>query len=216
MSYVRMTLNASTPAAVRKFIEGTIEDLYFSDIHAMLRLPLADKGIIAGQNFAITQVLMAVTSSVSITLYDSEGKSGSLFKETVEKFFPWEEEPSQDVLPKAAAGIIYDVFRNPLTHAGGLFFDWRGDQRFLIQKSYSVKVKRWLTKSTTMGHTEEWIENLENSSSRPKIGPILKIEKDEKVLLVEGLYWSVRRMIQKLTDDKGRMTKAERLLAAYT
>ena len=215
MSYARLTLNASTPAGVRKFIEGTIEDHYLSDVHAMLRLPLADKGIMAGQNFAITQVLLAVTSSVSVTLYDSKGESGDLFKETVEKFFPWDEEPSQ-VVPLKAAGIIYDVFRNPLTHAGGLFFDWRNDQRFLVQKSYSVKVNRWLTKNATMGHTEEWIENLENSSVRPDIGPILKVEKDEKVLLVEALYWSVRRMIQKLTDDKERMTKSERLLTAYT
>jgi len=61
MSYARVTLNASTPAVVRKFVEGTIENVYFSDVHAMLRLPLPDSGIIAGQNFAITQVLMAVT-----------------------------------------------------------------------------------------------------------------------------------------------------------
>jgi len=211
-----MTLNASTPAVVRKFIEGTIEDLYFSDVHAMLRMPLADKGIIAGQNFAITQVLMAVTSSVSVTLYDSKGESGDLFKETVEKFFPWDEEPSKDVPPKAAAGIIYDVFRNPLTHAGGLFFDWRDDQRFLVQKSYYVKVKRWLPKNATTGQTEEWIESLESSSVRPEMGPILKVEKDKKVLLVEGLYWSVRRMIQRLTADTDRMVKAKKLLAAYT
>jgi len=216
MSYARMTLNVSTPAVVRKFVEGSIENLYFSDVHAMLRLPLADRGIIAGQNFAITQVLMAVTSSVSVTLYDSKGESGDLFKETVEKFFPWDEEPSKDVPPKAAAGIIYDVFRNPLTHAGGLFLDWRDDQRFLVQKSYSVKVKRWLTKDATTGHTEQWIKNLESSRVRPEMGPILKVEKDKKVLLVEGLYWSVRRMIQKLTDDKDRMAKAEKFLAAYT
>jgi hypothetical protein len=103
VTYRRLQLNAATPAAVRHFIKRTIEDLYFSDIHAMLRLPLPSQGIVAGQNFAITQVLMAVVSSVSITLYDSKGESGELFKSVVEEFFPWDEEPSNDVPPKAAA-----------------------------------------------------------------------------------------------------------------
>lgn len=216
MTYRRLQLNAATPAAVRHFIKRTIEDLYFSDIHAMLRLPLPSQGIVAGQNFAITQVLMAVVSSVSITLYDSKGESGELFKSVVEEFFPWDEEPSNDVPPKAAAGIIYDVFRNPLTHAGGLFVDWREDQRFLVQKSYAVKVKRRQTQDKTTGHTEEWIEALEVASSRPDMGPTLKVEKAKKVLLVEGLYWCVRHMIQKLTENSERMAGAERMLSAYT
>lgn len=77
MGYVRLQLSESTPVAVQHFIERTIEDLYFSDVHAMLRLPLPDKGIVAGQNFAITQVLMAVISGVSITLYDQKGEWSS-------------------------------------------------------------------------------------------------------------------------------------------
>lgn len=202
--------------AVRHFVARTIEDLYFSDIHAMLRLPLPEEGVIAGQNFAITQVLMAVVSGVSITLYHNTGESGDLFKAVVEEFFPWDEEPSNDVEPKAAAGIIYDVFRNPLTHAGGLFVDWRNNQRYLVQKSYVVKVKRRLTKDKTTGHTEEWIEALETASVRPEMGPTLKVTQDKKVLLVEGLYWAVRRMIQKLTYNSERMANAERMLNAYT
>jgi len=215
VSYRRLQLNAATPAAARHFIERTIEDLYFSDIHAMLRLPLPSQGIVAGQNFAITQVLMAVISSVSTTLYDRNGKSGDLFKSIVEELFPWDEEPSNNVPPIAAACIIYDVFRNPLTHAGGLFVDWRGDQRFLVQKSYAVEVTRLQTQNKTTGHTEEWIEALEVASSRPDMGPTLKVEGAKKVLLVEGLYWCVRRMIQKLTDDTKRMANAEKMLSAY-
>lgn len=215
MSYVRLQLSASTPTEVRHFIEGTVENLYFSDVHAMLRLPLLDKGITAGQNFAITQVLMAVISGISITLYDQKGDSGELFKAVVEEYFPWDQEPRNDVPPKAAAGIIYDVFRNPLTHAGGLFMDWRENRRFLVQKAYSVKVKRRLTQDKTTGHTEEWIENLEAASARPDMGPTLTVETKKKVLLVEGLYWCVRRMIQKLTEDSARMSRAKWLLSSY-
>lgn len=216
MSYVRLQLSASTPTAVRHFIERTIEDLYFSDVHTMLRLPLPENGITAGQNFAITQVLMTVISGVSVTLYDQKGKSGDLFKAAVEKYFPWEQEPCNDVPPKAAAGIIYDVFRNPLTHAAGLFMDRRDNQRFLVQKAYSVKVKRRLTQDKTTGHTEEWIESLEAASVRPDMGPTLAVKTDRKVLLVEGLYWCSRRMIQKLTENSEKMLNAERLLSAYT
>jgi hypothetical protein len=181
----------------------------------MLRLPLPSQGIVAGQNFTITQVLMAVISSVSITLYDSKGKSGELFKSVIEEFFPWDEEPSNSVPPKEAAGIIYDVFRNPLTHAGGLFVKRLDDNRFLFPESYTVEVKRRMTQDKTTGHTEEWIEALEVSLSRPNMGSTLSVEDSKRVLLVEGLYWCVRRMIQKLTDHKERMTNTERMLNAY-
>ena len=181
----------------------------------MLRLPLPSQGIVAGQNFAITQVLMAVISSASITLYNSKGESGDLFKGVVEEFFPWDEEPANSVPPKAAAGIIYDVFRNPLTHAGGLFVTWRDDQRFLVPKLYAVKVKRGRIQDQQTGPTEEWIEALEVASSRPNMGPTLKVDEVKKVLLVEGLYWCVRRMIQKLTDSTERMATAGRMLSAY-
>ena len=105
MSYVRMTLNASIPAAVRKFIEGTIEDLYFSDVHAMLRLPLADKGIIAGQNFAITQVLMAVTSSVSVTLYATRASLATCSKKRSRSSFRGMRSRAKTCLPRLQLGL---------------------------------------------------------------------------------------------------------------
>jgi len=215
VAYQRLVLDPAAPSAVRHFVERTIEDLYFSDVHAMLRLPLPDKNIMAGQNFSLTQVLMAVIGGVSTTLYDTKGKSGELFRGVVEEFFPWEEEPSNDMPPKAAAGIIYNVFRNPLTHAGGLFMDLRDEQRFLEQKNYSVKIMRCLSENNTIGHPEEWIEALERATKRPDMSPMLRIEKDKKVLLVEGLYWCVRRMIQKLSANSARMARAERFLNAY-
>ncbi|MEW8481935.1 MAG: hypothetical protein AB2669_13635 [Candidatus Thiodiazotropha endolucinida] len=205
MAYQRLKLSTTTPSVVRHFIEGTIENHYFSDIHAMLRLPLPEQEIVAGQNFAITQVLMAVISGISITLYDKKGRPGDLFKAVIKDYFPWNEEPANDVPPKAAAGIIYEVFRNPLTHAGGLFVDMREDQRYLVQKSYSVRVNRIMTPDKLDGHSEEWIEALETALERPHIDQTLKVRNEMKVINIEGLYWCVRRMIQKLTDDKKKM-----------
>lgn len=160
LTYRCLQLSPSTPMVVRDFITRTIEELCFSDVHAMLRLPLPENGITAGQNFAITQVLMAVISGVSITLYDNVGGSGPLFMDVVEKFFPWDEEPSNDVKPKAAACIIYELFRNPLTHAAGIFTKMRNKGRkttyhFVQKKSYVVKVIRGLPRDKTTGDMEE-------------------------------------------------------------
>lgn len=215
MAYVRLQLPDTTPSPVRRFVEERIENLYFSDVHAMFRLPLPDKDIHAGLNFAITQVLMSVVSGVSCTLYDQKGESGELFKAVVEEFFPWSEEPRNDATPKAAAGIIYDVFRNPLAHAAGLSVEWRNSTRYLVQKSYTAKVKKRLTQDKTAGHTEQWIEDLERSSARPTMGPTLAVDSDSKVLLVEGFYWCTRRMIQKLLANEERMRKAERYLKDF-
>lgn len=215
MAYKRLMLDSGTPMAVRGFIERTIEDHYFSDVHAMLRLPLPGVGITACQNFSITHVLMAVISGISTTLYATKGKSGELFKGVVEEFFPWGAEPGNGAPPKKAAGIIYDVFRNPLTHAGGLSMDWRGNKRVLARKEYAVKIKRCLTENKTTGHPEKWIEALELAENRPNMGPTLRVEKEKKVLLVEGLYWCVRRMIHKMTADSERMKHAASLLSDY-
>jgi hypothetical protein len=216
VAYIRLELAPSTPPAVDKFVRRTIEDLYFSDVHAMLRLPVPHLDITAGQNFSIAQVLMSVISSVSVCLYSSQGESGDLFKEAIEKYFPWDRETGSGA-PKAAAGIIYDVFRNPLTHNAGLYLDWRNDQRYLVQKNYEVKIKRWLRPGKTEGLTEDWIENLEKAQDRPAtIGPTLQIDASRRVLLVEGLYWCTRRMIENLSRDEQRMQNAARFLQAYT
>lgn len=177
---------------------------------------MPNENIVAGQNFAIAQVLMAVISGVSTTLYDSEGEPGKLFTAVVEKCFPWHMEPKGGVPPKAAAAIIYDVFRNPLTHNAGVYFERYGNKRRLVQKKYIVKVGRLLNKDKTAGHAEDWIEKLEASRSRPRFGPTLKVAPHKKVLLVESLYWGVRHMIEQLTADQSRMQKAAQLLKPYT
>ena len=216
MAYVKLQLDPNTPATVRKFVSGSVENLYFSDVHAMFRLPLPDLNIGAGQNFAIAQILMAVIGSISTTLYNQDGETGDLFKGLAEEFFPWEAEPGLEVTRRSAVGIIYDVFRNPLTHSAGIFMNRRGNKRYLVHKKYAVKVKRLLDKNKTKGHTEEWLENLESSQTRPRMGQTLKVVSHKKVLLVEGLYWGTRKMIEKLTTDVSRMQKAEKFLRSYT
>jgi len=58
----------------RNLILG-VEKSSFSDVHAMLRLPLKSVALGAGCNFAIAHVLMAVIGGVSATLYEPKLKN---------------------------------------------------------------------------------------------------------------------------------------------
>ena len=215
MAYVNIELPVTIPINVQKFIQERVEPLYLMDVHAMFRLPLPNQEIYAGLNFAIAQILSAVISGISVTLYEHAGEPGELFKRVIEEYFPWDQE-NCSVSPIGAANIIYDVFRNPLAHAAGLSIEWRGNNRYLVESSTVEKVKRRLTDNKTVGHTEEWLEKLERSLSRPNMGPTLVVEGNKKVLLIEGLYWCIRRMIQKLASDEERMAIANTFLRNYS
>jgi hypothetical protein len=214
LAYIKLVLPDLTPPQVRRLVEERIEPLYLCDVHAMFRLPLPQQDIHAGLNFSIAQILMAVISGISTTIYDHKGEPGELFRGLIEDYFPWDQE-KLSVSRKAAAAIVYDVFRNPLAHAAGLSMEWRGNNRYLVQTDSAQKVKRRLNENKTTGHTEEWLESLERSVARPDMGPTLLVEPLRKVLLIEGLYWCVRRMIYKLASDTERMTRAAQFLRTY-
>jgi len=67
------------------------------------------------------------------------------------------------------------------------------------------------------GLPEDLLENLELSTTRPVIGSAeatIKIVTAEKRmdLLVDGLYWGVRVMVRRLTDDHALMAKVAKQL----
>lgn len=209
MAYRSLILPPSTPPKVRGLIHR-IEVLSFSDVHSMLRLPLHNYRLGAGCNFAIAHVLMAVIAGVSSTLYRHTGRVGERFTGVLVEYFPWDLESSGSVPPKDAADIIYEVFRNPITHDLGLD---------LKKKStgLQIKIKRMKTtapKNRDRGLTERQIETLEASSSRPHMSAAVTVAAHKKVLFVEALYWGVRRMIERLAADVPRMQSAEKFLAS--
>ena len=208
MAYQPLKLDRSTPPRVRGLIQH-IEALSFSDVHNMLRLPVTNYGISAGCNFAITHVLMSVVSGVSTTLYKQSGKVGGRFVGVLEDYYPWNFEPAGILSPKDSADVIYSVFRNPLTHDLGLD---------IKQKSMGIVVRIVRTKTQTdsgrdRGLTEKNIESLENAQTRPGIPATVTETPQEKRLLVEGFYWGIRRMIERLSADRRRMSSAEPFLA---
>jgi len=210
MAYQRLILDPSTPPLVKGLIRK-VDDFEFSDIHSMLRLPLNNYRITTACNRGITHALMAVIGGISTSLYKQSGLVGPRFKGVLIDYFPWNLEPQGSLAPNDVADIIYEVFRNPLTHNLGL------DVR---KKSQGLKVliKRLSTKTPSgksRGLTEVYIERLERSQRRPSTSATVTVTPTNKVLLVECLYWGTRRMIERLSKDHKRMTAAESFLAKH-
>jgi hypothetical protein len=180
MPYQPLKLASTTPPKVRAPIHQ-IEALSFSDVHSMLRLPLHHYRLAPGCNFAIAHVLMAVIGGVSTTLYRHTGQVGERFKGVLVDYFPWDLEPTGTLPPADAADIIYEVFRNPITHDLGLDVKKKSS-------GLQVKIKRMKTATRTgrdRGLTEKQIEKLEISLSRPRASATVAVASHKKVLFVE-------------------------------
>lgn len=205
MPYTPLQIDAATPARVRRLITS-IENHYLSDVHTMLKLPRPERRLTAGCNFTIAQVLAAVISGLSVTLYAHSGKSGQRFKSLLIDFYPWDREPPGAVTPQRGAKTIYEVFRNPLTHDLGLDLEKKA-------KTPQVKIKRLASKNKTTGLSEKQLRLLESTTSRPTMSAAVTIRSDATVLLVEALYWGVRCTVEALSRDKRHVATAESLLA---
>jgi len=206
MAYQALVLSVSTPPLVRRLIHR-IETHSFADVHTMLRLPVPNYRLDAGCNFAIAQVLLTAVGGISATLYRQGATDGQRFKGLLRDHFPWGLESTQDVPASEAARIIYEVFRNPLTHDLGL--DLHGKSNGI-----KVKVKRLQRPLPKGGLTEKWIEKLERRRDRPDMSSSLTVRPDKAVLLIEALYWGLRRMVEAMTHDEQLMAKSNRFLAA--
>ena len=91
MAYKALVLSPEPGPRVAE-LTRRLEDHYFRDVHAMLRLPAPKLDISAGCNFAIAQVLAAVVSGVSVTLYSHLGSKGNRFKGLLVDYYPWSDE----------------------------------------------------------------------------------------------------------------------------
>ena len=204
MAYIPLTLDPEPGHRVKSLIRR-LEDHYFRDVHAMLRLPLPDVDITPGCNFAIAQILASVVSGVSVTLYQHHGTAGARFKGVLVDYYPWADEPKPPADNSAVARLIYSLVRNPLTHDLGLDLEAKA-------RTERVVVKRLLTDHKRCGHTESGIEALEAKERPGGLSPTIKREGGRFVLLVEAFYWGIRKMLLNLNADTKRMGVAEAFL----
>lgn len=204
MGYIQLMLDPEPGPRVVHLIRR-LEDHYFRDIHAMLRLPAPEIEVIPGCNFAIAQVLASVISGVSVTLYKHSGSKGTRFRGLLIDYYPWSEEPQVHENVEMYAKLIYTVVRNPLTHDLGLDLETR-------RRTQKVIIKRLTTNQRRCGHTESGVEALEMITRPRRMSPTIKIEPNRVVLLVEAFYWGIRKMILNLNSDRQRIANAEAFL----
>jgi hypothetical protein len=145
----------------------------------MLRLPDVDRDLVAGCSFAITQVLAAVVSGISVTLYSHNGGSGMRFKGLLKDYYPWARETGNAVTPQDGANILYSVIRNPLTHDLGLDLENK-------RQGQKIVIKRLSTNNKRKGLPEHFIEQLESPNRPIPMSPTVR------VLSGRRLFWSKR------------------------
>ncbi len=214
--YSPISIPLQTPQVVRDVIEGSVEP-FMRDVHAMLQLPADGTLPHIGCNLSIAQVLLASVAGVSAVLYSTEGYSGSVFRSFVTDFFPWDAEPKSNnaIIGAEAARILYDDYRNPLTHAAGqpVFSTDNGARRKFIPQPYRLQINRVAFDSRPgRGLATDRLLELESEPTRPPWLPAtLKLVKDLRVLTVESLYWDFRVSVQRLCADTARMDAAIKL-----
>jgi hypothetical protein len=185
-----------------------LERHYLEEVHVMLRLPIPTYRLSSTCTFSCAQSLLGLIGGISTMLYaHRDGSPGKDFKDLLIDFYPWDREPSPGVTPLEGAKIIYDVFRNPLTHNLGAHVRRKAT-------TPKVKVKRGGRGGISKGGlTERMIERLEREP-RPGVSAAVTVRPgDATVLFVEPLYWGVRVMLSRLLNDGARMAKAEAFLA---
>ena len=129
----------------------------------------------------------------------------SAFIETVEKYFPWDHVTVEDdkhrptsELPNLAAMELYEVFRNPLVHAGGMtskpWFKCRTDDFYR-----SPKINHVFPGLATPHGNEAAIADYCTVALCGDV--LLKMEAFQSILYSRTLYWCTRKMIENFAAD---------------
>lgn len=213
LKYFPISIPRQTPDVVRALIESTVEP-YMRDVHAMLLLPTEGTLPDVGCNLSIAQVLLSSIAGVSAVLYSREGYSGSVFRNYLADFYPWDAEPDLENAIKGsqAARILYDDYRNPLTHSSGtqVFSVDNGKRRKFVPKEYRLQINRVSYNSPPgRGLLNATLLEMEAEPIRPPWLPVtLKSAPNLRILTVEALYWGFRVSVQRLCSDESRMAAA--------
>ena len=208
MGYQLLRLPETIPPRVKLLVRHAIEP-QLRDIHSMFRLPIKEYGLEAGCNFAIAHNLLSLISGVSVMLYEQNGWSGELFRGFMDDVY-WKIDPPAGIEPADATDILYDEFRNPFAHVLGFAVDFDRDtqKRHVKRRGFRLVIKKY------ENLTEETLVLREVSIVRPKMSSTLRVVGGTTTLLVDGLYWGLRRAVDQLLADRDRVQRAEHFLAA--
>jgi hypothetical protein len=186
-------------------------DMQFADVHAMLRLPLAEDGLEAGCNFACVSSLCSLIAGASTIFYSQSGSNAERFKGVLNDYYPWRLQPKGGATQAESVAAIYADYRNP--HAWAVSTKEVGkhpNKRIIMDGNAKVLgvVKQALT--------EEAVAALEVSTGRAPswLTPVVvRNAAGGFDLYPHSLYWGTRRMVEKLTRDRARMRQTVALFA---
>jgi hypothetical protein len=209
--YVPLKLDPAAPPPLRRAIQTSLE-FGLQDVRTMLQLPKRKNGLHASCNYSALIVLCAVIAAASRMLYPRAGTDAEAFKDVLQAKYPWNEEPTGGMATTDAAEMLYTEFRCPLVHAAGLPIEPQGHGSSTVYKLATGGTVRKVKKYR--GLSDRQLREIETSPKRPKMSQTFTYRRSEntKVVLVEGLYWGVRRMIVDLVADPAIRSAAMYLL----
>lgn len=220
MGYVPLPIDETRAPHIARLVRGPLENLYFRDVHDLLRLPQHEAGLGGGCDFAIARVLLSAVSTLSTALYATgAGDSGyhSAYCNMLVRFYPWDSEdeaPQNDARRQALAEVLWSEHRAAIAHPFGLWSGPRGDTRSARERGYLIRYRR--IGGDGNGLSESEIERLERAPDWPfeTFGQTLQIrENAAAVLKLERFYWGVRQTVLRLVADWTLADRAEAALA---
>lgn len=129
--------------------------------------------------------------------FEAQSKRGTLFHRVLKCHYPWSTEPVDAVTGGQAANVLYEHYRNPLTHALGLAEDPESDD------AAAAKIRL----------SAAQVAQLEVSGPRPaQLQATLRHIDGRYALDISALYWGVRQMLESTFRDQVIMTSTEALL----
>lgn len=217
MPFIHLKLAETTPNAL---ILAASEE-HLKQAHYLLAVTYPSDGTTPDCHFGTSAAVMTLLTiaAVSVLRYfdldankkadhrkDLTAKSdrGS-FIETVEQYFPWDRVTVEDdkhrptsELPKLAATELYEVFRNPLVHAGGMTskpgFKGSPDDFFR-----SPKINHVFPGLATPHGNEAAIADYCSVALCGDV--LLKMEAFQSIVYSRTLYWCTRKMIENFAAD---------------
>jgi hypothetical protein len=200
MAYVPLDLSSADPV-VATFVKVSIE-AYLKEAHFLLAATTPEDGPANHFPLACTMILLATVGATSAL--DNHQRTGKKrrddrkhFLNCLDRNFPWDcitiedgEFRSDNDRRVAVAEALYDVFRCPLVHSGGL----------VDGLAQAPKVMKTHPGHADMAIAEKRIEELAQAPSL-KGQRLISLEHRRCVLHVDSFYWCVRRMVENYTRD---------------
>ena len=158
---------------------------------------------------AAVMTLLAIAAASAIQHFDPKvnkkrGGDRAAFTACVLRFFPWhhvtiadDQHRPKNELPKLAADELYDVFRNPLVHSGGV--TGRAHLSGAIAKWHRTPKIAHVFPGLSPQENERAIEDYCNATLSGD--RLIELEAFSSTVHTRPLYWCTRKMIEAFAAD---------------